>query len=393
MKRSLLDAIVLRIEAFLSDPQCCLSDKERKEIQNQVEDIKHLLSQSLLRSGDNQPQDCEWHQSPFVLSLSLASDVGKYSASDPRKNGKHSANLSAIGQNWGQLSGFLDYLSDFKFLKSHITENGKTKGSYWPGLPTCVMALVPLETLYRTDSRIMISASLDRFEYSQDLQTLITDERVQRLTNLETECSEIRKEQIYSVKSYSEEMRTEYEARQLRITRLEKSLEDTKKRVGQEKKQAYDAVQDAKSEKTKITTPHTEQDLAQLVEDKCNEKKATDQRTKKEVDDIKEEINALKEQNPPDAGNANVPVYLPVIISTWHPDGTYLPTCFLDCHRFRFIRPLGAEKQESGYKSKKWEGVYPATSCAEWDGFVTWTAQCCRKDQTQTIIAKSLARS
>ena len=129
------------------------------------------------------------------------------------------------------------------------------------------------------------------------------------------------------------------------------------------------------------------------------QKIATDENAKEEEDSIKEEnsikeeINTLETENPPDAGDASMPVYLPVIISTWHPDGTYLPTCFLDCRRFRFIRPLGAEKQESLYKSKKREGVYPATSCAEWDGFVNWTAQCCRKEQTKTVIRKSLLHS
>lgn len=395
MKRRLLVAIidhVNKLEESLSNTNRHISDENKKRILIEIHELKDLSSRSLL--CDDQSQSYEWDQSPLVLFLSLASDVGKFSTSDPRTNGKQSSDLSATGQDWGQLSDFFAYLRQLKFHKYQTVENGKPKGSYWPGLPTCVMALIPLETLYQNDSKIMISASADRFAYNETANLDTLNKRDQRLANLESECIGFRKKQMESVKWYSEEMKTEYDLRQEKIEKLEKSLKHTKHEGNQAKLEAFEMLKKAKKlQKENTTSQQEEQDLAEAVETAAQKKKAADDKAKEDENGIQKKIKTLEEENPPDASEARVPVYLPVIISTWHPDGTYLPTCFLDCRRFRFIRPLGAEKEESLYKSKKREVVYPATSCAEWDGFVNWTAQCCLKEKAETVKPELLAQS
>lgn len=97
----------------------------------------------------------------------------------------------------------------------------------------------------------------------------------------------------------------------------------------------------------------------------------------------------VEKEKPVETVDANVPVYLPVIMSTWNPDGTYLATCFLDCLRFRFIRPLGAEKAEPSYKSRSTGPIYPETACAEWDGFVNWISHCGSGDKAAQLAGPS----
>ena len=68
-----------------------------------------------------------------------------------------------------------------------------------------------------------------------------------------------------------------------------------------------------------------------------------------------------------------VPIYLPIVGSTWQPNGRYLRSCLLDGIRFAMLRPPAAEKMEQSHGTQK-EGknrrILPETSCAEWDAFV-----------------------
>ena len=71
-----------------------------------------------------------------------------------------------------------------------------------------------------------------------------------------------------------------------------------------------------------------------------------------------------------------VPVYLPVVMSTWKPDGQYLQACHLDNARFRVLRPPAAETIERLEGKKNNSSRMPTpTSCAEWDGFVEWSSR------------------
>lgn len=58
------------------------------------------------------------------------------------------------------------------------------------------MALVPLESLYKAESKILISASLDKFEYDStlDLELTILRKRQKRLEQLELTCNKSRRD-------------------------------------------------------------------------------------------------------------------------------------------------------------------------------------------------------
>lgn len=92
--------------------------------------------------------------------------------------------------------------------------------------------------------------------------------------------------------------------------------------------------------------------------------------------DLKEiEFNWTQSNLKPDN---RVPVYLPVIISTWNPAGEYLPACGLDRLRFSILRPPEAEKKEQWSRQKAFKStdtMPTADSCAEWDGFVDFISR------------------
>ena len=79
----------------------------------------------------------------------------------------------------------------------------------------------------------------------------------------------------------------------------------------------------------------------------------------------------------------NVPVYLPIVTSTWYPSGKYLRACPLDSLRFALFRPPEAERIEQSQRStsKTKEAtvrkglIPPESSCAEWDGFLNVMSQ------------------
>ena len=386
--RRLLDSIfvhyVRTIEHSIS-VDSCISDEDKRTIDSEITKLKNLRTQTLIPNCDDQSKGQEWHESPLVLLLSLALEDGTPSTSDPRGKGKHSTNSDARGQDWGRLSGFLDYLSQLEF-KTYKTE---IVGSYWPGLPKCIMALIPLEIAEQNEFKIMISASLDKFEHdaTQDLKGLILDRRVQRLQCLETKCSKSRQEQIGSVRDYSDKTWTERDLRQTEVIERKKSLEEKRKQWNAKKQAAFEELNKTRKRLTELkkTQKGDRDELDQLSKKETallENKRKIDEEAKKEEAPLSAKISILEKATLSDADNAHVPVYFPAIVSTWHPDGSYLPTCFLDCRRFRFLRPLGAEKLETPYKSKEREAVYPATACAEWDGYVNWIAQCCREGKT-----------
>lgn len=75
--------------------------------------------------------------------------------------------------------------------------------------------------------------------------------------------------------------------------------------------------------------------------------------------------------------DSHVPVYFPVISSTWTPAGEYLPACGLDRLRFSILRPPEAEKEEQRARQRPFNFTAMPTeeSCAEWDGFIDFMSR------------------
>ena len=103
---------------------------------------------------------------------------------------------------------------------------------------------------------------------------------------------------------------------------------------------------EATKEATDQGMMESENNLKQVTKDKQKLDKPLKSRRK----DCDKELQIL--DVPPNASDARVPVSLPAIISTWNPDGTYLPPCFPDRRRFWCIRPLGGGKSDKVTLSK-----------------------------------------
>lgn len=155
---------------------------------------------------DVEPEVDGDHESPLVLLLSLAIEKGEISVSDPRKDCSPLEEQKSGGHDWGVLRGFLDYLRQFEFQTLQTPRNPKS--SYWPGLPFCIMALVPFEDSHQSKHRISVSATLDRLDYDLTVQlsTCIYVKREKRLQNFEALCNKTGKKQIDSARKYSNEI-------------------------------------------------------------------------------------------------------------------------------------------------------------------------------------------
>ena len=86
--------------------------------------------------------------------------------------------------------------------------------------------------------------------------------------------------------------------------------------------------------------------------------------------------------------HASIPFYLPVVTSTWYPNGKYLRACALDSLRFAVLRPPEAQKVEESqrYIAQKKPGkshIPTETGCAEWDGFLEMMS---RLQDTNTVF-------
>ena len=360
----IFDCYIPKIEGYISSPTENIANEDKTRIENEITKLRAVKPKTDTTPGQ-ESQGRESHESPLVLLLSLALEIGEITASDPRENNKQSGLKNTKGQDWGRLSGFLDYVKELNF-KSY-TKQEKQSSKYWPGLPYCVMALVPLGDFYQQKSEILLSASPDKFDYlgTQGLQNLLLEKRAKRLAKLESLCNSNEKNQILSARSYSRKI---------------KAWNDKKAELEETKKQSCERLQRTNKELGKELQNQQEKSPALL-----SRKEAVEVELAKKMSAHAEALEKWENESPLEALDANVPVYLPVIMSTWHPDGMYLATCFLDCLRFRFIRPLGAEKGEQTYKSKKTGNIYPETACAEWDGFINWISQCGSYDKTAQL--------
>lgn len=265
------------------------------------------------------PWRSESYDNPLTLLLSLAVEKGAISDSRETKS---------EDDNWGRLGKFRDYLKGLDFKSS----TNKKNTQYWPGLPYCVMALIPIWSP-KEKYKISVAASSDQFEF------------------------------LGAMNKHA------FKCRKDRMKCLRRSLdEETQKRI--------DNMRDFS--KTLRENPYSEtlwMDSSKLQED---------------ADATQD--NLLYSLKPCDLKqHKDWPVYLPVVISTWKPNGEYLRACPLDRVRFIASRPPAAEKKEIiPRKMKKTNGeskfeasaIPTETGCAEWVGFLNWINQ--QKDFTAT---------
>ena len=128
--------------------------------------------------------------SPIVLLLKMAVQSNAISFASDEKMGHH---------KWGRLESFHEYLRGLNFKEIR----GYKK--YWPGLPGCILSLVPIWT----DNDVVISASNDRFDQIQKLENDARDSWDEYLNKLLQLCSEKAQNRIKKLKSTSDKFITE----------------------------------------------------------------------------------------------------------------------------------------------------------------------------------------
>jgi hypothetical protein len=245
------------------------------------------------------------HESPIVHLLCLA--VEKQVISYSREH-------RSEGENWGGLGAFSDYLKKLEFKKAK-DENG---APYWPGLPTCIMAYVPIWAP-QMEYHISVSASPDGFVYALRTKKILWKIRRRRLHRLREQCDKGTTTRIDAVRQFSKEL-----------------CDDSKWKTLFKPTDGFENIDHLGPHSWR---PH----------------------------DLK----------PHDS----VPFYLPIVNSTWNPSGKYLRACPLDSLRFAVLRPPEAEKIEQSPRHstpKKVGGKLPIpseSSCAEWDGFLNVMSQ------------------
>lgn len=257
--------------------------------------------------------------SPLTLLLSLAIEKKKISDSRETQSGKH---------NWGRLGAFPSYLESLSFKRS----TSKKDTEYWPGLPTCVMALIPIWA-HQTEYKISVSASADLFEFSAGLKEYAYLRRMNRMKHLRRPFDKNTQNRIDSMTNFSKKFRE---------------------------------------------NPYSEElwGDSEMLQKNANAKKS----------DSENPLYSLKAHNLKQ--HKDWPAYLPVVVSTWKPDGRYLRACPLDRVRFTFLRPPAAEIAENNpQKLSKAQrenksvdrqliaNIPSERSCAEWEGFITWISQ------------------
>lgn len=128
--------------------------------------------------------------SPIVLLLKLANDKGDISF-DQEQN------------DWGRHCSVNKYLKSLN-LKSNPAEEEK----YWPGIPSCILSLVPVWTSHQ----IVISASNDRFLVTKALHKRGRAFRTARLDEMKASCTDTVREKISKLMSSSNKFKQKYEA-------------------------------------------------------------------------------------------------------------------------------------------------------------------------------------
>jgi hypothetical protein len=237
------------------------------------------------------------HQSPLVLLLYLALENGQISLS---------RETEYSNQKWGRLGAFSKYLGELPF-EPH---SSVTSGSYWPGVPSCLMTSFPIFATEQ-DFEVSIAASQDKFDSFVGLKACERKLRSARRRELRNSYDLNTQGKIQAVQDFSDTLR---------------------KTEKEEWRSLFNKSQDMSFKKWE---PH----------------------------DLKP--------------HEHVPVYLPIVATTWTPVGEYKPACALDSIRFRFLRPPAAEKQEILSKEieSKNTRIPTATGCAEWECFLSIMAQ------------------
>ena len=297
----------------------CYIPKLKKELRllGRLAHVKRILSkidelESKVERRVIAPWRSESYDNPLTLLLSLAIEQGAITDSRETKSGN---------DNWGRLGKFRDYLEGLDF-KSSTNKKGT---QYWPGLPYCVMALIPIWSP-KNKYKISVAASSDQFEFLGAL---------------------------------SEHA---FKCRKARMKCLRKSLdEETQERIDEM----------INFSKTLRDNPYSEtlwMDSRKLQEDADATEK-----------------NFLYSLKPCDLKqHKDWPVYLPVVISTWKPNGEYMRACALDRVRFIASRPPAAERKENiprymkkptGNSESQASEIPSETGCAEWVGFLNWINQ------------------
>ena len=260
------------------------------------------------------------YENPLTLLLSLAIEKGDIR--DDRET-------QSEENNWGRLGNFHGYLKSLEFKFS----TNKEHTQYWPGLPYCVMALIPI-WCPKEKYKISVSASPDQFPYLPAMNIFAFNRRKDRMESLRKSCHDKTNKRIDEMIEFSKTLRGDHYSEKLWM------------------------------------------DSSKLQEDANYDK----------------HNNRLYSWKPYDLkSHKDWPVYLPVVVSTWKPDGQYLRACPLDRVRFITLRPPAAERAEtttrqrkkSSKESKSNDSEIPAeTSCAEWMGFLNWISQ--QEDSTAT---------
>ena len=128
--------------------------------------------------------------SPIVLLLKLATDKGDISFHQEQND-------------WGRLWSIRQYLMSLN-LKNHSAE----KENYWPGMPSCILSIVPVWTSHQ----IVISASNDRFLVTKVLRKNGRAFRTARLNKLKASCTDAVGGKVTEFMSSSNEFKRVYEA-------------------------------------------------------------------------------------------------------------------------------------------------------------------------------------
>jgi hypothetical protein len=105
---------------------------------------------------------------------------------------------------WGPLASFRTYLQGLKFKDCMDKDI-----SYWPGLPSCILSLVPV--WWTSHPAAVISASNDRFPATRALNELANRLRDEQLLKLRNSCAELVQKRIRELETSSPKFKAKYE--------------------------------------------------------------------------------------------------------------------------------------------------------------------------------------
>ena len=126
--------------------------------------------------------------SPVVLLLKLANERGEISFEQEQND-------------WGRLGSVRQYLQSLN-LKEHTGEEER----YWPGMPSCILSIVPVWTSHQT----VISASNDRFLATKVLHKRGRGFRTARLSSMQASCTPAVRDRVTGFMSNSNRFKQNY---------------------------------------------------------------------------------------------------------------------------------------------------------------------------------------